>query len=492
MHLPLQPVLPPHPPKPAGMDGGASILAFVLCGLKSIKLIHGVISSVKDGPPKLSQLEGAISSLHDQLEQMRDDPTLPTIPPNQTEALKRLLERCNADIGYFEKKISKLSISDDEKLRGKLWKRLRLAFAEKDIPFMLAVISGHVDSLSLQANIRQTASLAGISSQNAHIKEAVDSLVQKATEMPSISSTQATEISTGLAQLTQLCGMLATKLTNTAQDEPHNVSGARQERDSPKKPEDSEILRGLEDLARLVDESERTIASEEAEDVVDALDSILRDMASKSQAISRVESRSTGIGSNGKLEPRQFKIIAAHFVDALSIRLNSTSKSIHNLISCNAILTYVFQDRHHYSTAEGTVRTQGMSFRRFEATYGTATLTSITRTKRQKTQKEIETSQADVRQEITTTVAFMTKNFGPKIFIKASAWRGSLADSCPSLAPCVSISWIRPNDSEVFRCIQDGRLDTLQQLLRDGMASLQDRDEYGASLLHVCTVLHVL
>jgi hypothetical protein len=59
-------------------------------------------------------------------------------------------------------------------------------------------------------------------------------------------------------------------------------------------------------------------------------------------------------------------------------------------------------------------------------------------------------------------------------------WRGRF-----TLVPSISLYRSIPSHSEVFRCIRTGSLDQLIQLLNKGKASLRDRDEAGASLLHV-------
>lgn len=66
-----------------------------------------------------------------------------------------------------------------------------------------------------------------------------------------------------------------------------------------------------------------------------------------------------------------------------------------------------------------------------------------------------------------------------------SVSQGQLFDRSIQSIPRISVSPIRPNDSLVFRLVQEGRLDDFRILLGQGKASLRDHDEQGMPLLHV-------
>ena len=75
----------------------------------------------------------------------------------------------------------------------------------------------------------------------------------------------------------------------------------------------------------------------------------------------------------------------------------------------------------------------------------------------------------------------------PAMLLKASIREATSPQSTGhfTLTPTISVSRIVPTKSEVFQCALMGRLDGLIQLLHEGKASLHDRDERGASILHV-------
>lgn len=59
-------------------------------------------------------------------------------------------------------------------------------------------------------------------------------------------------------------------------------------------------------------------------------------------------------------------------------------------------------------------------------------------------------------------------------------WNGSF-----SPIPRLDVNRVLPDDSLVFRLVREGRLRALQNLLREGKASLKDHDELGNSLIIV-------
>jgi hypothetical protein len=143
------------------MDG-ASILTFITTGLQALQTIHFILSSISDGPARLSDLRDALCDLQQLLEQIRDDPTLSSAIDKRGEAMEKSVLRCNNYIQCLQEKVIKLSLSPGDGLHEKFKKRLKLTLSEKEILYMLDSISRHMASLTLQSNIRHTSSLAEI------------------------------------------------------------------------------------------------------------------------------------------------------------------------------------------------------------------------------------------------------------------------------------------------------------------------------------------
>jgi hypothetical protein len=58
-------------------------------------------------------------------------------------------------------------------------------------------------------------------------------------------------------------------------------------------------------------------------------------------------------------------------------------------------------------------------------------------------------------------------------------------NSCLDPSAKITYQALRPNDSEVFEIVHSGDIRRLEQVLANGTASLNDRDEKGRTLLHV-------
>ena len=127
------------------MDAGASAV------LKSIKTLYQLFSGMKDGPPKVNDIRNVVGSLQCAFEQIGEFPELAEILAT-TPSLARLIKQCQDDINRFEGRLRKLDVSSGEQV---LWKKLKLAVSEKDLAYMLTVVAGHVDNLTLEIDLVQ-------------------------------------------------------------------------------------------------------------------------------------------------------------------------------------------------------------------------------------------------------------------------------------------------------------------------------------------------
>ncbi|KAK2777001.1 hypothetical protein CKAH01_12267 [Colletotrichum kahawae] len=88
-------------------------------------------------------------------------------------------------------------------------------------------------------------------------------------------------------------------------------------------------------------------------------------------------------------------------------------------------------------------------------------------------------------QDRIASVLFKPRGSHSHYVIKATVRQFQRMHGFYSFAPTVTVSRIRPRSSRVFQCVRFGDMTGLLQLLASGEASLQDRDDKGASLLHV-------
>lgn len=183
------------------MDAGASIIAFATIGLQSVKVVYDTISAIKDGPSKLRDLQGVVGNLQTLLEEMKQHPGLMTSLMTTSSLLLPLIKRCVEDIQRFEAKIGKLALTPTEAYTGKVWKRLKMVFQEKDIPYMISVVTGHLSALNLHCDLRIARALKDIDSQQFKVQDDVNNLARKFA---------ATSISSSTAQANMMAGQSKT------------------------------------------------------------------------------------------------------------------------------------------------------------------------------------------------------------------------------------------------------------------------------------------
>jgi hypothetical protein len=314
------------------MDVGASIIAFLSIGLQSVKVVYGFISAIKDGPSKLGDLQGAIESLESFLEQMHNSPGLTTSPITTSDSLLTLVQRCVNDIQRFEAEIRRIYVPLEEKRCGKVWKRLKLAFKEKDIPYMTTIVTGHVNILSLHCNVRSMTTLRDMSLQQREIASDVATMSSSTAQADMVAcqseihqtlTTMApgvAEISTlscRLDQLTQLCEQMNASIAHSP------LHNSKMEcRDQPGEADawSSGLSNHLNQLSELLGEERRTIPASNAEDMTELIENLLRSVRKGFLATSFTQELLSA--TDVKTLSRELKQLAAHFINASSINVN--------------------------------------------------------------------------------------------------------------------------------------------------------------------------
>ncbi len=129
------------------IGGGASVLAFVGLALQSAKTLHDFLSSIKDGPQDVQQAANGLRQFQSTLEQLSQ---CSAFCQPEGDAARDYVKTCRSDVQDFAGKLARLQFSDDEKRSGRYWKKIKIAFNEKGLARMSAVIEKHTMSLTLQ------------------------------------------------------------------------------------------------------------------------------------------------------------------------------------------------------------------------------------------------------------------------------------------------------------------------------------------------------
>jgi len=134
------------------MADPASILAFVLAGLKAAKLAYAVLSSFKDGPENVKTAMADVESLLSTLEQLA---VCRALEGQSGEALRAPMNACLHDIELFARELESLSPGTQSSRGARYWKKFRAAWEEKTLSKMSARVASHRASLNFCLNVIQ-------------------------------------------------------------------------------------------------------------------------------------------------------------------------------------------------------------------------------------------------------------------------------------------------------------------------------------------------
>ncbi|GAB1318058.1 hypothetical protein MFIFM68171_08268 [Madurella fahalii] len=124
----------------------ASVIAVITLGLKSVKTVHEILSSVKDGSGQVGQAQRNIRGLQSTLERLA---RCRIIEERRDEALTAKIKQCSDDMERFAKKLQKLTIDDSGSRLGGKWGKIKVFLNEKDVIRMGSVVVGHTAALNL-------------------------------------------------------------------------------------------------------------------------------------------------------------------------------------------------------------------------------------------------------------------------------------------------------------------------------------------------------
>lgn len=110
---------------------GANVLAFVLLGIKSAKLAHDTLSTVKDAPKVVQDLTANVLQLQRILEKLKEPCTAASA--DALDGLEGQVRQCDEDLRELAQLIQKFQASPRDKFAKKFWKRLKVAVSEKDL-----------------------------------------------------------------------------------------------------------------------------------------------------------------------------------------------------------------------------------------------------------------------------------------------------------------------------------------------------------------------
>ncbi|KAF0321895.1 hypothetical protein GQ607_010828 [Colletotrichum asianum] len=292
----------------SGVEAGATIVGF---GLTSLKTFYQFISNVKDGPERVRDLANDLKSLQAAYERIQALGDLPGIFASSL-SLTDLLKDCNEHIERLQDKVGKLQVQPSDKFRGVVWKRLKMALNDVEIAQDLSILSSYVNKFMLEISVielRLVHQNAGHMSQLVaggerqitmarqqhsildqvgkdvgeffpqikQVQNGVDAVAVKITNLQSLSVRQSIGIAERLEKLETVVARMS--LRNKA---PGNEFGIHDNiwPVPQEETENSAILASIQSLCGLVDRQERLVESDEAQDILEDLETLLEDIES--------------------------------------------------------------------------------------------------------------------------------------------------------------------------------------------------------------------
>ncbi|OIW24632.1 ankyrin [Coniochaeta ligniaria NRRL 30616] len=422
------------------LSAGASVIAFVGLALSSVKAIHDILSAVKDGPQTVKRLADEVKQLGDILVRL-PQLQINTINSADLAELTSLSSQCNLDLSSFSAKLRRLSHSEGDRRVGGIWKRLKTAITEKDLDHMRDSIRHYTSVLNFRVALLTVAQSA---TQSA---EMLDILRQLRTEVRGQYMSTVPD---------------PTASMHTVEEVEEVVSDATQESD----PHETKLQESIDRLIALVQEKECTVESEDAEQLIADLQTLLDSAQANEQspipAQSAAEVQGVSTVDREHNVYKELKLASSLIFSATSISVNSTgARDTMNHMPDGAIL----QQQRKRKTID----------------IGSGSLVVETNRRRHINEGR-EASTGGGGRDFIAKILFQP-NSGQSL-LSISVRQGQILSGSVLSIPRVLLSNIIPTGSMVFTIAAKGQVEELMSLIADGKASLQDRDPSGVSLLH--------
>ncbi|KAM0441175.1 hypothetical protein ACHAPT_000481 [Fusarium lateritium] len=468
---------------------GANVLAFVVLGIKSAKLAHDTLSAIKDGPAIVQSLAASFLQLHYILEQL-----LQSRAAARDTALHGQARQCCEDLDKLANTIERLQVPPKEKATGRFWKRLKTAISENDLKRLDAWVAQQASMLSLRLNVLSSNEIYATRDGNERIQQKIE--------------------------------LMGTSMQTQFESQTANFLGAAMSITSNRNDERSALEAGLSSIQQTI-ETTHSISSKDTQSMFELLKEIKDRIAPESNG---------GAGTTSAIDGGE----RAEAVASLDLD-QKMLESIDSLCSLigekrNAVDAYGEDDGQAESAIEDleglvqTLRKQKLpvsdakSFEndlgRFSKWFGSGALSinsGAAMSRRpptrvieqiqgfheadigvgrfslrvQKRKRAIDTEDHDdndtravkrCHTDWNMTLAFLpdSDRGQNRHMLLASLTRQTNTMSSISR---LQVNRVLPAESLVFKLVRQGNLRGLKEMLQDGRASLQDHDEYGASLL---------
>ncbi|KAM5359081.1 hypothetical protein ACJZ2D_014761 [Fusarium nematophilum] len=483
------------------VGAGANVLAFVVLGLKSVQVVYETLSAIRDGPEIVQQLAKDVQQLHSIL-------TWVTKSRAAARDLALLLQaqQYTQELEDFANSIQNLRLSQDDRLSGRCWKRLKAFTKERDLVRLSTQVNQHasllntrITALSSEATFETKASNDGLVQTARGLESSVQTQFNLQTTRflqlgDAISSTltgqeQVQRGFKSLEESLQTQESLRINEVNSIQASLREIrdhifasstrGGENSKRDGPtdecQQPAlstaDKQILDSLDRLGCLANEKAKVIDAYSEEDdfamtIIDHLQQLLRSIQMQESPVQRRH-----------FEPYCGSDSSVMSFESALRRLGSGS--VNSTFAVNEGVS-------RQMTYEPGIRIQ--QTRTLDQKDVDAGKLNLVVSKRKRlAADDTEDNPGRRRTDYSISLTFLPGNAQKRRMVVASLSQHQMEFQGITSISTLMVNRVLPAGSRVFEVVKAGGLKELERMFREGEASPRDHDEFGASLLMYAT-----
>ncbi|CCT67836.1 uncharacterized protein FFUJ_14543 [Fusarium fujikuroi IMI 58289] len=423
------------------VGASASILTFITVAFSVTQSIHSGLSAIKDGPEVIRSLTREIAQLESVLQRLKQIP-FASINDIDKSQLKASAKRCKGDLAELDHRLKSLDVSTSDGRRGRLWRKLKLCFSEKELDHIRNAVQSHLHHLTIQFHIIQARQM-------------------------SLTATQSTQILSDLQHLKEEIAALRINSTATMVTEQGSLStsGRVTEVDDEEMgcSPDTSLDESINRLMRLLEKKPCVVESDDSEELLKDIEHLLDCIRNDAEP-----AESEGVCQNCSPDvSKELRLMANIILSSPSMMINQTDAT----------------KRFWRPAGEQLLISQEPKRKAFETEDGVVTVTTTKRHRKSPREGKNEKAKDEARRDFLAKLTYTSKR--TKKMLTLSVNQGQLLlNSFSCMLPCITICNILPINSLVFDTARNDTVQDLVGLFEGGKAGIHDHDINGWSLLH--------
>ncbi|KAG7417648.1 hypothetical protein ACKAV7_002782 [Fusarium commune] len=399
---------------------GASILTFITFAHS----IHSALSAIKDGPEVIRLLADEIAKLESILQQLKKV-SFVSIDDIDKSRLDCLAKKCKDDLAALDCQLKSLDVSASDGRRGRLWRKLKLCFSEKELDQIRNVVRGHVQHLGIRLDLIQAQQVSFTATQSTRAINLLQQLLKVNQDM----MTRQT-INTAALTAEGILPSTSARVTEVDDDEMNC---------SPDITLDESINR----LMRLLEKKPCVVESDDSEELLEDLENLLECIRKDAEP---VESESTCQNCRQDIS-KELSLMTNIILSAPTMMINQSGAA-----------------RLSGPTDQQLLISQERKQKTIETDVGVMIVTAARRRRKPARQIGNEQSKNESGRDFLAKLTY-TSWSAKKMLILSVKQGQFLFNSFMNMLPCFTVCNILPRDSVVFDTTRNGSVQDLLQLI---------------------------